>query len=105
MSDLHIPEYSPHQCVPTRDAYNAVCSALEEHKKRLAEVSEILTGIAENGPWVLITDPALNALVGRHVADACVEAANAGGLDEAARQCGVWRGSGDLPLSLPKAAQ
>lgn len=34
MSDLPIPEYSPHRCVPTEDAYNAAVAALEAHRRR-----------------------------------------------------------------------
>lgn len=51
--------------------------------QRLAEASDMLIGAVENGPWVLIPDPALRELVGGYVADTCHSVAGAAGLDEA----------------------
>lgn len=52
-------------------------------EKALREVNEIIVGVVENGPWVLIPDPRLRQLVGEYVADACHSIAAAAGLDEA----------------------
>lgn len=51
--------------------------------QRLAEANDILIGVVENGPWVLITDPALRQIVGEYVTDTCHSVASAAGLDEA----------------------
>ncbi|MBM0237130.1 hypothetical protein JNW88_08190 [Micromonospora sp. ATA32] len=50
---------------------------------RLAEANDIIIGAVENGPWVLIADPALRQLVGEYVAETCHSIAAAAGLDEA----------------------
>ncbi|WP_433460661.1 hypothetical protein [Micromonospora sp. CA-248212] len=51
--------------------------------QRLADVNETLIGIVENGPWVLIADPALRKVVGEYIADACHTIALDAGLDKA----------------------
>lgn len=50
---------------------------------RLAEVAEAIHANVENGPWQLIGDPDLRALVREYVADACHNIALAAGLDGA----------------------
>ncbi len=47
MSDLHIPEYSPHQCVPTQDAYNAAVTALGRHKERADRLAAELAAVRD----------------------------------------------------------
>ncbi|WP_157410826.1 hypothetical protein [Actinoplanes rectilineatus] len=42
MSDLHIPEYSPHRCTPTADAYAAAVRALEKHRSRSSRAGDVL---------------------------------------------------------------
>jgi hypothetical protein len=47
MGDLHIPEYTPHECVPTQDAYDATVRALEKHRKRADRAEEELAAIRD----------------------------------------------------------
>ena len=56
---------------------------MADQTERLDGVAYAILGNVENGPWVLITDPALRAVVGEYVADACHSIAAAAGLDEA----------------------
>jgi hypothetical protein len=34
VTELHIPEYGIHECVPTQDAYDSTVRALEKHRQR-----------------------------------------------------------------------
>ena len=49
-----IPDYSPHVCVPTQDAYDATVRALEKHRERAdraeAELAAIRDLAIEDGP-------------------------------------------------------
>jgi hypothetical protein len=47
MTELHIPEYGPHECVPTQDAYDATVRALEKHRAR-ADSAETAIDILQN---------------------------------------------------------
>ncbi len=47
MPDLHIPEYSPHACVPTPDAYKAAVIALNRHRARAAIHADTLSTILD----------------------------------------------------------
>lgn len=47
MADLHIPEYVPHECVPTQDAYDAACRAIEKYRAELADLRARAEAIAE----------------------------------------------------------
>ncbi len=51
--------------------------------QRLTDVNDTLIGAVENGPWVLIADPALRKVVGEYVADTCHTIALDAGLDQA----------------------
>ncbi len=46
MAGLHIPDYTPHVCVPTKDAYDAACRALEHHKAELGDLTERLAALS-----------------------------------------------------------
>lgn len=41
MSDLHIPEYTPHVCTPTQNAYDAAVRALEHYRQTVTELRDI----------------------------------------------------------------
>jgi hypothetical protein len=41
VSALHIPEYAPHVCTPTQDAYDATCRALESYRQTLGEIRDL----------------------------------------------------------------
>lgn len=64
------------------------------------DLTEIALGAVENGPWVLIPDPALRDLVCRYVADAVAEIAAAVGADEARAAAREVRGAGPLPTTF-----
>lgn len=44
---LHIPEYSPHVCVPTQDAYDAACRAIEKYRAEVDDLRERAVAMAE----------------------------------------------------------
>lgn len=69
---------------------------------RLQDANNAILGSVENGPWVLIPDPSLRNLVGRHFADMGREVARDAGLGEAFAVCALRRGAGPLPAELPK---
>jgi hypothetical protein len=41
VTGLHIPEYTPHVCVPTQDAYDAACRALDHYRQTLVEIRDL----------------------------------------------------------------
>ncbi len=47
MSSIYIPEYGPHECVPTQDAYGATVRALEKHRER-ADRAETMIDVLQN---------------------------------------------------------
>jgi hypothetical protein len=47
VSVLHIPEYTPHVCVPTQDAYDAACRALKMHRQRADRLAEELAAVRD----------------------------------------------------------
>ncbi|RKR92729.1 hypothetical protein BDK92_7207 [Micromonospora pisi] len=76
--------------------------------ERLAEASETIIGAIENGPWVLIPDPTLRALVGGYVAETCHTVASAAGLDQAmerAHDAMPQRLGTTLPVVTPDARE
>jgi hypothetical protein len=72
---------------------------LDEAKVRLAEQADLMLGVIENGPWVLIPDPRLRELVGRYVAAAVVELAGEVGAD-AVQAAALKVRTPILPLSV-----
>lgn len=66
----------------------------------IADLTETMLGLVENGPHVLIPDPSLRDLVGRYVADAVAELAAAVGADEAEAAARQVRGTGPLPTTF-----
>jgi hypothetical protein len=87
-----------------RDAVGVAGTESARLRKRLADAEEMLLGILENGPWLLITDPALRRMVGEYVADTCHSVAAAAGLDEAmvrAHDAMPQRLARSLPAALP----
>lgn len=51
-----------------------------------ADLADAILGTVENGPWVLIPDPALRRIVGEYVADTCHTVALAARLDGVAER-------------------
>ncbi len=47
MSDLHIPEYGHAPQVPTQDAYDAACRALEANKAELGDLRSRALAVAD----------------------------------------------------------
>jgi hypothetical protein len=41
VSSLHIPEYTPHRCTPTQDAYDAAVRALEHYRQTVTELRDL----------------------------------------------------------------
>ncbi|MFF0378674.1 hypothetical protein [Actinoplanes missouriensis] len=42
-----VPDYSPHECVPTQDAYDATVRALEKHRERADRAEAELAAIRD----------------------------------------------------------
>ncbi len=42
-----IPDYTPHECVPTQDAYDATVRALEKHRERADRAEAELAAIRD----------------------------------------------------------
>jgi hypothetical protein len=36
-----IPDYTPQECTPTQDAYDAACQALEAYRQALTEIRDL----------------------------------------------------------------
>jgi hypothetical protein len=72
----------------------------DELKRLRANVTDILLGAVENGPWVGIEEPDLRAQVGRYIADTAAEVGEWAGLDEVHTEARKQRGEGPLPTSL-----
>jgi hypothetical protein len=64
-------------------AYRDTASTAADDRARLASAADMIAGQVENGPWHLITDPNLRALVGEYVAEVCHSIAAAAGMDDA----------------------
>lgn len=64
-----IPEYTPHECVPTQDAYDAAVRALEKHRQRASRVGVVLNtwqcwreSLADGDPEAVFYDEICAAL-------------------------------------------
>jgi hypothetical protein len=77
-------------------------SVADDLKQRLDAMASARLGALENGPWVLIPDPALREVLSRHVADALVEVAVEGKMLDACAVAERLRGLGRLPIELPE---
>lgn len=85
----------------TSDQVHAdVLSEMQTLRSRLTDADDVMYGILENGPWVLIPDPDLRDLVSRYVADTVAAVAAELGLDDVESAAKCLRRPGRLPVDL-----
>ncbi|HEY6117206.1 MAG TPA: hypothetical protein VI172_14740 [Candidatus Dormibacteraeota bacterium] len=47
MTELHIPEWNPHRCAPTQDAYDAACRAIEKHRNSADQAMQTISRLRD----------------------------------------------------------
>lgn len=100
--NLQLGVYSEQRLHDLMHAHDRLISVADDLKHRLAGMADLMHGILENGPSVLIPDPALRKVVSRHLADALLDIAVEAKLPDVCAVAERLRGPGRLPTELPE---
>jgi hypothetical protein len=100
--NLQLGVYTEQRLHDLMHEHDRLISVADDLKRRLAGMAELMHGILENGPWVLISDPALRDVVSRHLADALLDIAGEGKMPDVCAVAERLRGPGRLPTELPE---